>query len=484
MSRIRTRHKTANSTKQNKNNRKGQANTMKEVSKNTGDKKGASAATTPESKSTPVNKAVSSAGKYYSGKYSYVKSSYQALLDLLKEIKSGKFDEPLSFTPDEPKEIDTIFKLTQDELMKYVAKRLKDEGYNPIKTVDYVYAPGKHPVLLVAHLDTVHDQIPHFILKSDCGTIWSSPFGVGGDDRAGVYMVLQTIKRFKCSVLFTTDEEIGGYGAKAFVHDLGAGKVRVDANYIIEYDRKGRDDAVFYNCGNDEFISFVESVGFKECYGSFSDISIIAPVLDLAAVNLSSGYYNPHSDDEYVVFPYVHESLEKALKLIGTYVKAPFDYQRAVVETTYPSGYYRNVAEPPYSSGYQDEWDKKWDDYYANFGKGKKSSTLDPTSVKALVVMDADTDFEDDYDEEYGGLTVGQFRCVDGYINFDNGDLIDNDGSYFIDLNGDLFQYAEADGAFGMLEIPNATPLTVDGALYPMPSLMDDGWEQYPYMSW
>ena len=60
------------------------------------------------------------------------------------------------------------------------------------------------------------------------------------------------------------------------------------------YDRRGTNDAVFYNCDNPDFTEFVCSFGFKENHGSFSDISVIAPYLKTAAVNISVGYFNEH----------------------------------------------------------------------------------------------------------------------------------------------------------------------------------------------
>ena len=69
---------------------------------------------------------------------------------------------------------------------------------------------------------------------------------------------------------------------------------------IFQLDRRGSDECVFYDCDNPDFIKYVESFGFKEAYGSFSDISIIAPAWGVAAANLSVGYYLEHSNAEYL----------------------------------------------------------------------------------------------------------------------------------------------------------------------------------------
>ena len=88
-------------------------------------------------------------------------------------------------------------------------------------------------------------------------------------------------------MLFCEDEETGGHGARAFTQS----GIAADVHYIVEMDRRGDNDAVFYECDNPEFTEFVCSFGFSEEAGSFSDISVIAPYLKRAAVNISAGYY-------------------------------------------------------------------------------------------------------------------------------------------------------------------------------------------------
>lgn len=65
-------------------------------------------------------------------------------------------------------------------------------------------------------------------------------------------------------------------------------------------DSRGPNDAVFYHCDNPEFTDFICSFGFQEVSGSCSDISYLAPYLNTAAVNISSGYYNEHRLYEHI----------------------------------------------------------------------------------------------------------------------------------------------------------------------------------------
>ena len=243
-----------------------------------------------------------------------------------------------------------ICKMSQKSLKKYVAKQLKKTHEDIIVEDGFVYAQGKYPVLLVAHMDTVHKNLPHFI-KSE-GDKLSSPNGIGGDDRCGVYMILEIVKRYNCSVLFCEDEEIGCVGAVKFTQTKLADELVGQFNYIMEFDRRGNNDAVFYECDNPEFEEFITKEFYKTASGSFSDISEIAPVLECAAVNLSCGYYNAHTKDEYVVWSEMETSIKEAMKILErTEPKDKFEYIEAVYNYNYKRYNKSNPYEYAYSEG-------------------------------------------------------------------------------------------------------------------------------------
>ncbi len=208
-----------------------------------------------------------------------------------------------------------ICRMSQKDLKKFVAKELNKTRDKVITGDGYVFAQGDFPVLLVAHLDTVHKELVRKIIYDKDMDILSSPQGIGGDDRCGVYMVLEVLKAFNCSVLFCEDEECGGIGANKFIKTELA--KTLEFNYMIEFDRKGSNDAVFYDCANDEFEEFITEEFYKTAWGSFSDISILAPFFECAAVNLSCGYYNAHTTKEYVVISEMQESIFQACKILA-----------------------------------------------------------------------------------------------------------------------------------------------------------------------
>ena len=88
---------------------------------------------------------------------------------------------------------ESILKMTQGELKEYLAQQLREYGYEPVCKTGFLYAEGTVPVMLVAHLDTVHTHQPDIICRSEDGRYLMSPYGIGGDDRAGVYPVTQIL---------------------------------------------------------------------------------------------------------------------------------------------------------------------------------------------------------------------------------------------------------------------------------------------------
>ena len=237
-----------------------------------------------------------------------------------------------------------ICQKTQAEVKQYMESYLKSFKYNVICEDGFLYAKGEIPVLLVAHMDTVHRELCKDIVVTD-GKI-SSPQGIGGDDRCGIYIIRELVKELKCSVLLCEDEECGGIGASKFARTEYIKNLGV--NYMIEFDRKGNNDAVFYSCGNQDFINHVlDYTGYKKAQGTFSDISSLMPSSKLCGVNLSSGYYKPHNLDEYVVYEEMLETINAAKALIKSECNAPFEYKTAY----YP---YSSINSGLYSSYYKD----------------------------------------------------------------------------------------------------------------------------------
>lgn len=285
-----------------------------------------------------------------------------------------------------------IVRKPQNALKKLLIAELFRMGYKPREKEGFLYAEGSSPILLVAHLDTVHKELVKTICYSADGNILMSPEGIGGDDRCGVYMILQIIKKHRCHILFCEDEEIGGNGAHAFVDS----DIKPKINYIVELDRHGSNDAVFYDCDNPEFTNFVTGVGFEEEMGSFSDISIIAPALKVAAVNISCGYYNEHTRHEYIDM----RVMKKNIALVGKMISMPskkFEYIEAA--------YFRKGF---WSGCYKEDL----------FDLGGYYQGINDTEIKTLMILP-----------------------YSAYIKIPNGEMEECDGQYLIDRKGNVYEY-------------------------------------------
>ena len=217
----------------------------------------------------------------------------------------------------------SFIKPTQDELFKRLCKMYPDAVVNKN---NYILVPGEAPILLIAHLDTVHHEPVRDIYETDGKNILTSPQGIGGDDRCGVYALVTVYAESdkKPWLLFTCDEETGCEGAKTFRDDHKAGLLPKELGMmkmLVEIDRKGETDAVYYGCRNADFEQYITGKGFITQYGTCSDISHIAPELGVAAVNLSSGYYNAHQLSESINREHLNATVQKVIEIVADAVK-------------------------------------------------------------------------------------------------------------------------------------------------------------------
>lgn len=295
------------------------------------------------------------------------------------------------------KTFENICRMTQPEVKKYMKEYLTSNQYAPIDGKGFLYAKGDVPVLLVAHMDTVHKNQCTKIINAN-GRM-SSPQGIGGDDRCGVFIIMNLVKELKCSVLLCEDEEKGGIGATKFTKatykttDENGKEVErkyienLGVNYMVEFDRKGNNDAVFYSCDNKDFIDFVEDMtNFKYSTGSFSDISVLMPAAKLSGVNLSCGYYNAHTTTEYVVYDEMMDTIEAAKSLIKEKCEKPFEYiakkynysQWSKPNSNYrPAQYYSGNDSFSYYGNFLDNPSEYKDPRLANIAKNDTDMELE-----------------------------------------------------------------------------------------------------------
>lgn len=223
-----------------------------------------------------------------------------------------------------------LVSLTERELYQAMKFYLQKKYNNVFVHENYLIASGDIPVALVSHMDTVFQfPVQDLYYDKDKGVIWS-PQGLGSDDRAGIFAIIKIIQAgLRPSIILTTGEEIGGVGAGAICEDFPVCPID-NLKYLIELDRRGKDDCVFYDCFCPSFCDYVESFGFKQQIGTFSDISFLMPVWDIVGVNLSIGYENEHSYTEILFVEHMLNTIKKVIKMLKEESIPEFKYDEIV----------------------------------------------------------------------------------------------------------------------------------------------------------
>lgn len=293
---------------------------------------------------------------------------------------------------------ESLVSLSQENLFKSMSRFLKKNYDNVVVQQDYMYAVGDIPIALVAHLDTVFSTpVQNLYYDMSKGVLWS-PEGLGADDRAGVFAILKIIKSgLRPSVIFTTDEEKGGLGASSLAEQPCPFP---GLKYMIQLDRQGWDDCVFYDCNTKDFQEYIESFGFIKDWGSFSDISFLAPAWDICAVNLSVGYIDEHSQNERLFVDSLYDTIEKVKIMLKEEEIPDFKYEELF------------KSYLPYNTKL-----KSYYEWYSDYA----SSDFEPVVIKTCTKCgDKCYDYEMMPVKGLDGTT--KFYCPDCYSNSDNVD--------------------------------------------------------------
>jgi putative aminopeptidase FrvX len=189
---------------------------------------------------------------------------------------------------------------------------------------------------LCAHMDQVQDFHPSDFtcVETDEVIFGYSPkmrkqCGLGADDKNGIFLALSALMEYpvlKCA--FFIGEEIGCIGSSAA--DIG---FFIDCRFCAQIDRRGSSDMVTEISGplcSDGFIKAAdcESWGYRESGGMMTDVEALAEAgVSVSCINLSCGYYNPHTDCEFTHKPDLEKCWAFVCHLIedctGVY---PFEY--------------------------------------------------------------------------------------------------------------------------------------------------------------
>jgi len=181
----------------------------------------------------------------------------------------------------------------------------------------------KNRPCLIAHLDSVFDKKPKNVrLKK--GKI-KSDTGLGGDDKCGIIAILEILKtNDDINAIFTVDEEIGGIGARGIKKSQIA-----NVQYFIEIDRRDKNDLANTIYGEqiasydflDDIGDLIDKYGFELTDGAYSDVLDLSITSNISSINLSAGYYNPHTKDEYVILKELQNTINFVEEILKTTTK-------------------------------------------------------------------------------------------------------------------------------------------------------------------
>ena len=221
---------------------------------------------------------------------------------------------------------------------------------------------GEYYPMFIAHTDTVHHKVDKIVVKEEnlirpntfgkkfdevkvpCLKAYTedgNPTGIGGDDKCGIFICLELLKTLdKVKIGLFVSEETGCHGSskcdEKFLKDVG---------YITQYDAPGNHliseicsgvrlferDSEFFT----KTLKVIEN-GFENEMliqsHPYTDISQLKKKIDVSCINMSCGYYNMHSNQEFVSIEDVERSIligQNMVKELG-YKKYKYEYKPIV----------------------------------------------------------------------------------------------------------------------------------------------------------
>lgn len=207
---------------------------------------------------------------------------------------------------------------------------------------------------LAAHMDQVQQPYPkdYKVVETADIVFGYSPSqrrqcGLGADDKCGIWIALKMLKQHEVlKVAFFIAEEVGCKGSSQANMEFFS-----DVRFVVQADRRGAHDLItdigFCDICSEDFVIATEAelFGYKEETGMMTDVEALKENgLGVSCINLSCGYYDPHTEREYVV----KQDMINALNFVNHIIEKCVD--------VYPHEF--------------SQYDR-YADYYSYYGRGK-----------------------------------------------------------------------------------------------------------------
>jgi len=224
------------------------------------------------------------------------------------------------------------------KLKKHKLTYSRDTYGNIYATKELINGATLYPTM-VCHIDTVHDINKNVEVFERDGVMFAMDmlevcqYGIGGDDKVGIYITLELLKHFdNFKAVFFLDEEVGCLGSSRANF-----KFFNDSTFILQCDRKGHSDFVnniggmqLYNKDIQDVITeILNNYDRKEVTGGMTDVQSIAENTDCQVANMSCGYYNPHTEEEWIDLKDIDETFEMCKDILTVTANKLYRMKRA-----------------------------------------------------------------------------------------------------------------------------------------------------------
>jgi hypothetical protein len=350
----------------------------------------------------------------YGSSYNYpkkasVEDSVKNLVKIGKEVPDlGLLNQLVSNqSPSQSKELSSFI----EWIIEYVYRNIPGVEIDIDNTGNLFMIKGKSEYYpcIVAHTDTnqsLHDSVVLMQLNEvlfGWDGLNSCQVGAGFDDKVGILIALQCLKKFDVLKVFLPINEEVGY--------IGSSRVDMkwfnDVSYCIQPDRNSyKTDFITYTNGVDvcskEFIEacrpMMNKYNYSEAQGIGTDIGELkSRGLKCSAVNVSCGYFKEHTDQEVCSIVALHNCLNFVTDLITTLGIEHFEH--IYKENHYdPYGskldYYAHKKNEQnykdHDDDYEDVWGYYHEDYYGRQNKEPEEYISDYVWDSSNLILTAD----------------------------------------------------------------------------------------------
>jgi len=210
---------------------------------------------------------------------------------------------------------------------------------------------------------------------------------LGADDKNGIWVILELLKqKKKFNFILTHGEEIGGIGSNQIIESKELTDFISSCPYGLIIDRRNASDIIGYKnkyclALDDRLEQFAEQNNFayKTTGGLFSDADRFSRFTE--CVNLSCGYYEPHSSTEYTNL----NELYTTLKFTET-ILDKFKYQsvsaKRLTDLKGPVYSYKSTTYNSYNNYKSDFYNTEEEYVYSTADKAKTTYTTETKEYK------------------------------------------------------------------------------------------------------